>query len=246
MPFDATTLAIVCTIAFAAYVLFAMSGFGSNLVTVPLLGHLYPLTYVLPMLATLDFVAAARVGFQSRGHRLDRELAWLLPSLGIGIVLGTTLLVNLPPALMLGTLGALIFAYGLRMLSPRPPTLRLPQWTALPLGMAGGVISALFGTGGPIYVSYLTARGHPPEAVRSTITTIIALTAFTRIGLYIAYGLFAQENVLVYAAGAAPAMLAGIWLGHRIHLNLSKQRLTQCMAVLLVLSGGSLLLRVVI
>lgn len=245
MPFDATTLAVIFAIAFAAYVLFALSGFGSNLVTVPLLGHLYPLAYVLPMLATLDFVAAARVGFQSRGHRLDRELAWLLPSLGAGMVLGTTLLVNLPPALMLGTLGAVILAYGLRMLAPRPLAAQLPQWAALPLGVAGGVISALFGTGGPIYVGYLTARGHPPAAVRSTITTIIALTAFTRIGLYVAYGLYAQDNVLVYAAGAAPAMLAGIWLGHRLHLNLSKQRLTQCMAVLLVASGASLVLRAV-
>ena len=42
---------------------------------------------------------------------------------------------------------------------------------------------------------------------------------------------------------AAPAMLAGVWLGHHLHLNLSKQRLIQCMAVLLAASGASLLLR---
>jgi uncharacterized protein len=243
MPFEPATLLLITAIAFVAYVLFALSGFGSNLITVPLLGHLWPLTYVLPMLATLDFVAALRIGFQSRGHLLKRELAWLLPSLGLGIAAGTTLLINLPPAITLGTLGAAILAYGLYSFNDRPLRLRLPQWAALPCGVGGGVLSALFGTGGPVYVTYLAARGHDPRAVRSTITVLLSLTALTRIGIYTLYGLYAQQNVLLYALAAAPAMLAGIWLGHHLHLNLSKRRLIQCMAVLLVASGASLLWR---
>ena len=98
MPFELHYLLLIATIAFAAYVLLALSGFGSNLVTVPLLGHLFPLTYVMPMLAILDFSASMRISFQSRGHLLKGELWWLLPSLGAGIAVGTTLLVNLPPA----------------------------------------------------------------------------------------------------------------------------------------------------
>jgi uncharacterized protein len=243
MPFAADTLLVIFTIAFVAYVLFALSGFGSNLVTVPLLGHFLPLTYVLPMLATLDFGAALRVGFQSRGHLLKRELAWLLPCLGIGIALGTTLLVNLPARMVLGTLGSFILAYGVYSFKERPVRFRLAQWSAIPCGIAGGVLSALFGTGGPVYVTYLAARGHDPRAVRSTITVLLSLTALTRIGLYLLYGLYAQANVLLYALATAPAMLAGVWLGHHLHLNLSKQRLIQCMAVLLVASGCSLLLR---
>jgi uncharacterized membrane protein YfcA len=243
MPFEPATLLLITAIAFVAYVLFALSGFGSNLVTVPLLGHLYPLTYVLPMLATLDFAAAMRIGFQSRGHLLKRELLWLLPSLGAGIVAGTTLLVNLPEAITLGTLGALILAYGIYSYKERPLRLRLPQWSALPCGIVGGVLSALFGTGGPVYVTYLAARGHDPREVRSTITVLLSLTALTRIGLYTFYGLYAQQNVLLYALAAAPAMLAGVWLGHHLHIKLSKRRLIQCMAVLLIVSGASLLLR---
>ena len=57
---------------------------------------------------------------------------------------------------------------------------------------------------------------------------------------------YAQPNVLWYALAAAPAMLAGVWLGHHLHLNLSKQRLIQCMAVLLVASGLSLMARAII
>jgi uncharacterized membrane protein YfcA len=243
MPFEPNTLLLITAIAFVAYTLFALSGFGSNLVTVPLLGLLYPLTYVLPMLATLDFAAALRIGFQSRGHLLRRELVWLLPSLGIGIIAGTTLLINLPPTIVLGALGGLILAYGIFSFADRPLRLRLPQWAALPCGIAGGVLSSLFGTGGPVYVTYLAARGHDPREVRSTITVLLSVTSFARIGLYLLYGLYAQDNVLLYALAAAPAMLLGVYLGHHLHLNLPKRRLVQCMALLLVASGCSLLLR---
>jgi uncharacterized membrane protein YfcA len=242
MALDLHTLVIITGIAFVAYTLFALSGFGANLVTVPLLGHFYPLTFVMPMLALLDAGAAMRVGFQSRGHLLRRELVVLVPCLLAGMVAGTTLLVKLPAPLMLGTLGVFIMAYGLYSLSGRAIR-RPPQWSVAPWGFAGGVLSALFGTGGPIYVTYLAARGHDPREVRSTITVLLSLTAFTRIGLYLLYGLYAQDNVLWYALAAAPAMLAGIYLGHHLHLNLSKRRLVQCMAVLLVASGLSLLFR---
>jgi len=245
MAFEFDTLLLITAISFVAYVLFALSGFGSNLVTVPLLGHLYPLTYVLPMLATLDFFAAVRIGFQSRGHLLKREIAYLLPSLALGILAGTTLLVNLPPTITLGTLGAFIFAYGLYSFTGRPQRYKLVPWAALPFGFIGGVLSSLFGTGGAVYISYLSARGHDPREVRSTITVLLAITALTRIGLYMAYGLYAQENVLWYAIAAAPAMLAGVWLGHHLHLNLSKRRLVQCRAALRVASGISLMARAV-
>ena len=39
MPFEFDTLLLITAISFVAYVLFALSGFGSNLVTVPLLGQ---------------------------------------------------------------------------------------------------------------------------------------------------------------------------------------------------------------
>ena len=243
MTLDLNTLLIVTSIALVAYVLFAISGFGSNLVSVPLLGHFYPLTFVLPMLAVLDIAAAARISFQSRGHLLRHELAWLLPCLAAGMVIGTTLLVNLPAPLTLGTLGAFIMAYGLQTLSGRQVDYRLPQWTAVPAGMIGGVLSSLFGTGGPVFVTYLRARGHDPLQVRSTIAILLSVTALARVVLYTLYGLYAQQNILLFALAVAPAMLLGVYIGHRLHLNLSKQRLLQCIAALLVASGASLLFK---
>jgi uncharacterized protein len=242
---DPATLIIVIGIAFVAYTLFALSGFGANLVTVPLLGHFYPLTFAMPMLALLDAGAAMRVGFQSRGHLLRRELAFMLPWLLAGMVAGTTLLVKLPSALTLGTLGTFIMAYGIYSLGGRTNN-RLPQWSVAPASFAGGVLSALFGTGGAVYVTYLSARGHDVHQVRSTITVLLIITALARIALFALYGLYAQENVLLFALAVAPAMLAGVYLGHRLHLNLSKRTLTRCIAIMLIASGASLLIKIIV
>ncbi|HEV2007188.1 MAG TPA: sulfite exporter TauE/SafE family protein [Burkholderiales bacterium] len=243
MPFDLNMLIIAVFIVLVAYLLFALSGFGSTLITIPLFAHLYPLTFVLPMLALLDTAAAMRLGLQSRGHLLRHELAWLLPCMAVGMIAGVALLVKLPAQLVLGTLGGLVAAYGLYSLSGRGIGFRLPQRAAVPVGLAGGVLSSLFGVGGPLYVMYLTARGHNPLQVRSTITTLLSVTTLTRVVLFALYGLYAQNGILLFALALAPAMLVGLYAGHRLHLNLSKRRLMQSIAVLLIASGASLLVR---
>ncbi len=244
MP-NATDMLLTATaIALVAYLLFALSGFGVNLITMPLFAHFYPITFVVPMLALLDFPAAVRVALLSRGHLLRNELVWLLPCMAAGMLGGVTLLVNLPSQWVLGTLGAVIAAYGLHTLSGRETGFSLPQWAAIPCGFAGGVLSALFGVGGPVYVMYLSARGYDLQQVRSTITTLLGFTTLTRLILFALYGLYAQPGIFLFALTLAPAMLLGLYLGHRLHLNLSKQRLAQCIAVLLIASGASLLIRV--
>lgn len=242
MPLDFNILVIATAVTLVAYLLFALSGFGSTLITLPLLAHFYPLTFLLPMLALLDSTAAIRLGFQSRGHLLRHELAWLLPCMAVGMIAGVALLVNLPSHLALGTLGVLIAAYGLYTLSGRTIGMSPPQWVAVPVGLVGGVLSS-FGVGGPLYVMYLSVRGHDPRQVRSTITTILSITTLTRVALFALYGLYAQDGILLCALALAPAMLLGIFIGHRLQLSLSKERLVQCIAALLAVSGASLVVR---
>src|SRR5258706_6146296 len=113
MPFDVNMLIIAASIVLVANVLFALSGFGSTLITIPLFAHLYPLTFVLPMLALLDSTAALRLGFQSRGHLLRYELVWLLPGMAAAMIAGVVLLIRLPAHWVLGTLRRVGAVYGL-------------------------------------------------------------------------------------------------------------------------------------
>lgn len=245
MPLSPESLAIAALVVAGAFVVFGLTGFGSTIIAVPLLAHVLPLKFVIPMFVLLDFAAALRTGFKFHATIAKRELAWLVPCMLGGIVTGVFLLVSLPGDLIITALGVFVLAYGLYAASGREPKFRLARWWALPVGGLGGVISALFGAAGPMYVIYLGARGLDPAQVRATMSVVFIITTGARIALFVAAGLFAQDGVLSMAALLALPMLAGLWLGHHMHVTLTRKRLMQVIGSLLILSGGSLVARAV-
>src|SRR5450759_2060101 len=87
-------------------------GFALSIVAGPVLAHFLPLTFVVPLMVLLDFMASLFVGQKSLRHVSRREMKRLLPFMFIGIVLGVTLLVNLPHKPALIVLGLFCVAFG--------------------------------------------------------------------------------------------------------------------------------------
>src|SRR5262245_39751759 len=83
-------------IVLVAYAVFGISGFGSTMISVPLLAHLSPLRTVIPTVLLLDCVASIGLGLRLRSGIHKAELYPLLPFLLLGLVLGVLLLVRLP------------------------------------------------------------------------------------------------------------------------------------------------------
>ena len=229
-----------------AYVVRGVSGFGSALVAVPLLAHFMPLTFVVPWIALMDVfgsVVLARAG-QRGGHIRWNEVAWLLPAAVLGVVLGIQLLVNLPERWLLGALGLFVVAFGVRSLLGTHSEKPVAQWWALPTGIVGGGISALFSTGGPPFVIYLGHRLREKAELRATLSALFLLEGAIRTAGLAVAGLYAQQDMLLYLLAGLPLMAAGLWLGHRIHVGLSQRQMMRSIGGLLVASGLSLLWRV--
>lgn len=229
-------------IVFMAYVVFGISGFGSTLIAVPLLAHLFPLKFVVPFFVLLDCVGAFNMGLRLRADVMKNELLLLMPFMAIGVMAGVWLLVEMPTELLLGGLGLFVIFFGAAYVIRRGSGFPLPRWAAVPIGSFGGATSAVFGIGGPIYVFYLTGRKAGPEHIRATLPVIFMFTTVVRITLFIAAGLYSPAS-LVAAAALMPVMALGIWTGHHLHLNLSRETVIRVMGGLLVLSGVSLLVR---
>jgi len=242
---DPQLIIIAPLVVAGAFVIFGITGFGSTIVAVPLLAHLMPLKFVIPMFVLLDFAAALRTGLKFRESIAMRELAWLVPAMFAGIASGVFLLVRLPAEIILIALGIFVFGYGLYLTRGREPKFKLRRAWALPIGAFGGVISALFGAAGPMYVVYLGARGLNPAQIRSTMSVVFVITTGARIVLFAIAGLFAQDGVFTAAVILAIPMLIGLWLGHRLHGNMPRQRLLQVIGAILIVSGGSLIVRAI-
>ena len=104
-------------IVVTAYVIFGLSGFGSTLVAVPLLAHLFPLTFVIPMMVVLDCIGSISMGFRLRADVNKPELKPMLPFMIVGMLAGVFLLLSLPAELLLGGLGVFVLARRLKDLA---------------------------------------------------------------------------------------------------------------------------------
>jgi hypothetical protein len=237
------TLASAALIVVLAYTVFGLTGFGASIVAMPLLVFFFRLRVAVPLMLLLDLCAAMLLGLKNRGAVDRGELLRLIPFMLAGMLLGVTLLVNAPERAPLFVLGSFVFAHAAWGLLSRPGVKTIAVAWAPPLGAVGGVFTALFGTGGPIYVIYLAGRLHDKSVLRATIGTLIFFSGISRLVLFIGAGLYAQQGLLLLAAAMLPCALLGLYLGSRLHRRLSVQRVMQVLRVILILGGAGLVWR---
>jgi uncharacterized protein len=229
-------------IVLGAYVIFAITGFGSTLIAVPLLAHLFPLQFVIPVVLLLDGVACVRQGLRLRGDIYQQELVPMLPFLLVGMAAGAMLLIRVSGELLLPLLGVFVAGFGAYYVLSHEPAFTLRRWWVAPVGLLGGTISSLFGISGPIYVMYLVGRGASLDQVRATMPVLFIFTVLTRVVLFGFGGLITAE-VLLTTALLAPVMFLGLYLGNRLHLSIPRRKLAQLIGALLLGNGIMLVLR---
>ena len=232
-------------IIFVAYFIFGISGFGSSIISVPLLVQMYPLKSVVPMMVIIDICASLYVGKKSSQDANFKELKWLFPFSLVGMILGIYLLVNAPSEPLLITLGCFVAINGARVLWQRNREMHDPinKWWAVPSGFFGGTFTALFATGGPIYASYLGLRINDPKALRATMAFAIFMLTFLRMTLMLVTGLIVSWPVIGLAICLMPATFLGIWLGTHVHARLSNASMRIAYGSILIFSGTMLLIR---
>ena len=223
-----------------AYVVRGITGFGSALIAVPLLAFFTPLSIAVPLIVLLDYLASLSHGFRHRQHIQWRLIFPLLPFSLIGITLALYLLGNMDLDLLKQVLGGFVICYGVYSLLINEPHQHKNRLWAIPAGSLGGLIGALFGTGGPFYVIYLQLQGLDKTAFRATVASIFLIDGGLRIVGYTASGFYAKET-LILAAIALPVMFVSLYLGEHIHTNLKPVLFRKAIAVLLIGSGLGLL-----
>ena len=146
---------------------FGLTGFGSTVIALPLLAH------VLPAQVRGAAADAARPGGASccsaracaRACAYD-EIGWLVPFMLAGMAVGPHAPdpgAGAPAAARAGRVPPVL--RGLRPRAPRRAPPRLARGWCVPIGLAGGVFSALFGTGGVLF-AHLQRRPHRATRTR--------------------------------------------------------------------------------
>ncbi len=239
-------LLVAPLVVILGYTVFGLSGFGSTAITVPILAHFLPVSYLVPLMAVIDCACSTFVGTTNREHVSRDELLRLVPMMFGGVAIGATVLVKVPDHDLRIALG--VFAMAIGGYSIVNPSVHrgISRWWVVPIGLLGGAVATVFGAGGPIYATYLSARLGDKSRVRATTSALISISAFSRAVIYAVSGLLLHGAIGIGALVLAPFMWIGLKLGTRIHVGLTQQQMRRVVGGLLVLTGLSLVWRLAV
>jgi uncharacterized protein len=230
----------------ACYALRGSTGFGAA-AAMPLLGLVIPMKVLVPAWTLVGLVASVTLFGRDRHHVAWREIAKLVPGCLFGVLAGLYLFTLLDSSALARGLGVLVLLYGLYSLwaTVRP----LPSWNlstrlAAPIaGLFGGIVGTAFGTMASVFFAiYFDMLRKGKEQFRATMNAILLALVLLRGTGYWAVGEFTHD-VIVVAAIALPMMLAGIFVGNRVHTGLSELAFRRLVGGALVASGAALLVK---
>jgi uncharacterized membrane protein YfcA len=239
-------IAALAALAFAGSIVFGITGFGAALITIPFATHLVPLPFALALYVLMDLANALRIGFENPRNAVRAEWTRMVPAIVAGTAAGATLLVNLPRQAATLALGLFVAAFALYSLAAggAPRTVLGPRW-AYAAGFAGGITSTLFGAGGPPYAMYLSHRGLTKEQYRATLGLATLASISLRTAAFFVTGFLLDAKVWLHAVAVVPAGLAGIWAAGHVFRRISREALLRAVALVLLASGLSLIVRAV-
>lgn len=158
----------------------------------------------------------------------------------VGIPFGVRLLTHMDANLLKSVLGCFLVLYGLyALLAPRLPHIQGGGRAAdAAVGFAGGILGGLGGYSGVLPTIWTQLRGWPKETARGVYQPLIFIAQLATLLLVGALA-FDQGAALLFAT-TLPALVAGAWIGWRIYGRLDERRFRQVLALLLVVSGLTL------
>ncbi len=222
-------------IIFTAYVIKGLSGFGSGLVAIPLLAIFLPIPFIVPVLGLLSYSGTLMQSFSLRKQADWKIIFPLLPFSFLGIFIAVWMLSTVGARILIFCLGLFVLLYALYSLLPVQRFQQSRYWAVI-CGSFGGLVGALFGTGGPFYVIYLKTRQLNKSQFRATIASIFLIDGGARIVGYASGGLYTPQ-VLMLVAVLFPVLLLGMTLGHHLHIKINQKRFSQIISVMLMISG---------
>ncbi|MBI3192135.1 MAG: sulfite exporter TauE/SafE family protein, partial [Pedosphaera parvula] len=177
-----------------------LTGFGFGLIAIALLPLLMNLKEAVALTALLNLFVCGKTFLAIRAHYSWRAGLGLVLGAGLGVPVGTCVLVQLDEGLLLRVLGSVMLLCSANelMLSHRQPR-RLAKWLGFPFGLVSGALSGAFGTGGAPAIAFTYSQAWSKEQVVAALQVVFGLSALLRL-------------LLLGNAGFLPASLLGVGL----------------------------------
>jgi uncharacterized membrane protein YfcA len=234
---------LVCLILAVAEMVYVLLGFGAGLIAVGTMALLLPeLRDAVVLLLLVNLPAELWVVRSSWQQISWRGVFAIFVGVALGIPLGTWWLRWGDARFLLIVLGVFLVVVGSLFLFIRAPRGRpVAPWTTAPVGVLSGILTGLFGTGGPPLILYYQLSGADKTAFRGHLMAIFLLMTTVRVPSYALFGLITAPR-LWSALAVMPAVILGALVGNSIHLRIEEATFRRLVSAALLVIGLVLLI----
>jgi len=237
-----THYSLALFIIIIAYTFRGVTGFGSGLISIPLLALFLPLTFVVPFINIMDISASILHVIHTRKHVAWKVIFRAIPFAVLGVTFGLFIIKSINTLILVKGLGVFIILFAIYSLIS--PTLKKNNSFVWPVfaGFFGSLIGTLFGTGGPFYVFYFHLQQLDKTVFRATCAAVFLIDGLIRATGFSLSGFYTSE-VLLNIAYALPIMFFAMYIGEHLHTNISQRTFQKAIGIFLIFSGFALVLK---
>ena len=231
-------------IVFFATTLQGISGFGSGLVSVPLLALFLPMTIITPALSIVNVVLSSIIYYKNRHAAHPQQWLWLLGAGFIFSIVGSLLLVEVNERAIQWLLGLLILTVVAVLASGRSlPTLNHRRGH-VGVGATSGILNGLMTLGGPPIILFLANAKVDKTTFRATLALFFLVIAIANVLTFSTQGVY-QRSHLTLLLTMVPCAMLGALFGHYLQRFVVEQQFKRLTLGLMLLSGVSVLFQAI-
>jgi uncharacterized protein len=192
----------------------AITGFGFNAVSLPLLAVAFEPHHAVVVGLLVGLLVFGMV-FVLPGVRqaVDARLVWTLFAWSaLGLPLGAWILLQLDARTLRLVIGGLTFVYAIGQLTGIMPAVRASRRAAPYVGVLSGILSSSVSMGGTPIILYLIGLGGAPRDLRATAVAYVILSTIGSLAVLSVTGLL-DGAALRDAIALVPAAIVGFVFG---------------------------------
>jgi len=226
----------LCIIAFCAGFIQGLSGFGSVLLSLPLLALFLDIKTVVPFVALLGLTLSIFLSIQLRQHWDWKKIYPLCLGSIPGIPVGVLFLNRTDGQLIQWTVGVVLIAYAIYGLLLNPAVRKMGRVWAYSFGFAAGFLGGAIGASGPPVIVYTSLQPWTKDQIKVTLQGFFIISGILVVLSQSMAGLVTRQ-VLFYFLIALPLLLIGVWLGSFLSRRIREETFRKIILIMMGLLG---------
>ena len=232
----------VCLITFLASLTQGLSGFGSVLLSIPLLAIFLDIKTLIPLTALIGLSMSLILLFHLRPYLDLKKIYPLLIAAIPGIPLGVILLKKLDKTVILCVLGIVLIAYSLYSLLSGSTGKRIRGYWAYPFGFIAGCLGGAFGATGPAVIIYTSLQTWSKDQIKVTLQGFFVIS-YAVVVFFQALNGLTTITVLLFYGVSLPMLILGTYVGSLFYGMIREETYRRVMFVLLGFLGVFMIYR---